>query len=106
MLSIYNKFGNKDRIPWPFKMQLIAKFAVIVRARPLMIWGGEKIEKKNFEGPSPGKKISRGLPGKKINFKRPRRGKKNLKRPSRKKNKFKHISAREKKNFKHFFDWV
>ncbi len=29
-----------------------------------MIWGAEKIEKKKFEGPSSGKKISTGLPGK------------------------------------------
>ncbi len=62
-----------------------------------MIWGegGENQEKK-FEGPSPGKKISRGLPGKKINFKRPRRGKKQLKRPFRGKKISKKASARKK----------
>ena len=42
-----------------------------------MIGGGaEKIEKKNFEGPSPGKKISRGPPGKKKAFARKKKFKK------------------------------
>ncbi len=55
----------------------------VVRARPLIIWGGaEKIEKKKFEGPSPGKKIQEAFLEKK-NLKMPSRGKNFLKRLQR-----------------------
>ena len=42
----------------------VGEEGALCRGRPLMIWGGgsEEIEKKNLGGPSPGKKISKGLP--------------------------------------------
>ena len=65
---------------------------------------GRENREKKFRRPFARKKNSRGLPGQKINFKRPPRGKIKFKKalPREKKRYF----PLRKKNFKHFFDCV
>ena len=63
-----------------------------LRGRPLMIWGGHKIEKKNSKAILQEKNLKGLPPGKKITT------------PSQRKTNLRYFPPR-KKNFKLFFDW-
>ena len=74
--NVWN-WGASTHIVWGVSITRSIPVSLVsnLRARPLMIGGGKNREEK-FEGSSPGKKNSRGLP-EKNNFKKAQRGKKN-----------------------------